>query len=110
MIVREREYKECPSCHRRELVRDEAYGCDACGMEIDLSAKRNNNYLDITVFRHDTESEPQHLHYCSWKCLFDALPKIRTDYFVSLPYISYDDKSKRTGKNAFFAELKKKKK
>ena len=79
-------------------ISDEVYGCDECREEI-IDFPNESQRLEVTVFRNDN-SESDHLHFCSWACVFKYIPKISTDYFVNLPFVYYDEAegSKRDSK------------
>lgn len=87
MIIRQQEWKKCGECGRGELVKDRAYGCDNCQKEVDF--QKNQSYLSATVFYHDSEAE--HLHLCSWSCALEKLRTVKTDYFIDLPMLMFDD-------------------
>lgn len=61
--------------------------------------------LTMTVF-HKDGSAAEHMHFCSWKCCVKALRKVKTDYFISLPFLHYDGSQKGLGAQDFFALLK----
>jgi hypothetical protein len=89
MKVREATYKSCKSCHTRlKMVRDEAYGCDECRKEIDMD-KRGTDYLEARIFSKNHETIG--MQFCSWRCCLRGLKKVKSDYFVSLPYLHYDE-------------------
>ena len=88
MKIKEAVYKavkrEC-----RELVEPEVYGCDCCKKPINMGLSgKHRAHLEATVFRNNQEAE--HMHFCSWPCVLKKLPKVKTDYFISLPYLTYD--------------------
>ena len=86
-------------------VSDEAHGCDECGKVIDLN-KIDVEYLEVSVFNNNTyTTETEHPIFCSWKCVLKYLPKVKSNYFVSLPYLHYDRKGE-TSVKALFKELK----
>jgi hypothetical protein len=75
-----------------ERVSDDIYGCDNCKKELDFN-KPDLEYLRLTVFyREDKSSES--MEFCSWKCVLEKLPKIKTDYFIHLPFLLFDTKQK----------------
>lgn len=90
MIIKKAKYVN-KMVSQRVLVSDEVYGCDECRKEI-RDFPNENPRLDIAVFHHSHESE--RLHFCSWRCVLKHLPKIKTDYFVSLPFVHYDQPTK----------------
>ena len=62
---------------------DDVFGCDNCKKEV-LKGR-----LEITIF-YSRKEETEHLHFCCWKCVLEYLPKIKSNDFVTLPYLSYD--------------------
>ena len=87
MIVKDRVYQECKSCGSRKLVAEDVYGCDLCKKEMDMIS---GNRLDVQIFHNGSEAT-EHKHFCSWQCVLEFIPAITTDYFVTLPYLQYDD-------------------
>ncbi len=86
MIVKERVYDDCGTCGNKKLISDEEYGCDKCKKKIRLRDNNSNaDYLEITVFYHNKEAEPK--HFCCWNCVFKYLLTIKTDHFISLPFL-----------------------
>lgn len=75
---------------RRKTLTEEVYGCDECRCEI-KEYPNESNRLEVTVFQNDGD-DAGHLHFCSWKCTLKHIPKIKSDYFVSLPYLYFDGK------------------
>ena len=102
-VIRETEFKTCGECERRTLVKNKAYGCDNCDKEIDLA--EGHEYLDATVFRHNDE-DTDHLVFCSWKCCIETLRVVKTDYFITLPMLSFDGKEEGMQPEDFFKMFK----
>ncbi len=89
MFLTERVYESCKCCGKSgKLLKEETYGCNECRKEIDIDGSR----LEVTVFSNTNAAERR--HFCSWKCVVKNIRKIKTDYFVSLPYLLYDDAPK----------------
>lgn len=91
MKLSERQWKTCPTCdHKQTLLREEIYGCDTCKTVIDLNTPegQSREYLEAQRFT-KKDATTQH-HFCSWKCLAKWLRTVKTDYFISLPYLTYD--------------------
>jgi len=86
MIIKEKVYEECPTCGIKKLVSDVIYGCDQCQKILDEDAE----YLYFTVFFQEHEGDTERYEFCSWLCLLRKLKNVETDYFVSLPTLSYD--------------------
>jgi len=105
MIIKENEFEECPKCGTRKLIKDEEYGCDTCKTNIHyLSGNDEREYLEITIFHHDNDTD--RLHFCSWACLFEKLKTLKTDYFISLPYLMFDSNVKSLGVEGFWEAIK----
>ena len=104
MLIKEQKYRTCKSCQARHSIGEEVYGCDTCRKEIDLN-KKGVEYLDATVFRHNGEAA-KHMQFCSWKCAMKSLRKVKSDYFISLPFLQYDSSSAGLRAHDFFALLK----
>src|SRR3990167_5642438 len=98
MKLRDRTFEKttCRLCNhtKSKLILEESYGCDWCEKPIDdlIEAGHKNTkyseYLSITVFSNHTESKSY--EFCSWKCVFAKLRTIKCNYFVSLPYVTYE--------------------
>lgn len=78
-----------------ERVSDDIYGCDTCKAVIDFNEK-GVEYLELTVHRHIGDYTTH--QFCQWKCVLEFLPKIKTDFFVSFPFLHYDMKGKTSAK------------
>lgn len=102
MKIKEATYKTCKGCGSKSRLTDESYGCDECRKPIDRGGQERQ-YLQATVFKHDVES--RQLEFCSWKCCLKGLRKVRTDYFVSLPFLHYDERQKGVRARDFFAAI-----
>lgn len=97
MIIKEAKYKNV-MVKQRKCVSETVYGCDDCKAEI-KEYPNEENRLEMTVYRNNDE-KTEHLHFCSWDCVLNHIPKVKTDYFISLPYIYCDARngSKRGSK------------
>lgn len=103
MIVKNATYKTCKSCGTKHRLTDETYGCDECRKPIDREGEQRQ-YLRVGVFKHGEET--RHLEFCSWRCCAKGLRKVKTDYFVSLPFLHYDERQKGIRAQDFFALLR----
>lgn len=107
MIIKKAVYKK-QKVVKSVMVSNEVYGCDECRTAINQFPNEDSR-LELTVFRTNDE-KTEHKHFCSWKCVLKHLPKIKTDYFISFPFLYFDDIknpiSKRNGK-AFIDIIKK---
>ena len=90
MKIKEAKYKEV-MVKQRQIVSHEVYGCDECRKEI-KEFPNEERKLEMTIFHNKKES--MHLHFCSWRCTLKYLPKIKSDYFATLPYIYFDERKK----------------
>jgi len=88
------------------MIQSESYGCDTCKTSISLLTKNDEHeYLDITVF-HRVESGTTHYQCCSWVCVFKKLKTLKTDYFISLPFLKFDTTVKGQTARDFFKCLR----
>ena len=89
MKLKERKWSICSKCgHNLKIIQEESYGCDLCKKTM----KEGSSRLEIIIFQRSLE--PIHHQLCSWKCVFKFLRKVKSDYFVNLPYLSFDEKTK----------------
>lgn len=104
MKLTERIFERCKKCKQTtKCIREESFGCDGCKAVIDMN-KPDRDYLQATVFTHSDKTT--HLQFCSWKCCIKKLKAVKTDYFISLPFISFDTKNPRMHAREFFKLLK----
>jgi len=96
MLIKEATYENV-MVETRKRVSDDVFGCDCCEKEI-KEYPNENSRLELTVFKGNSD-DAEHLHFCSWECVLKQLPKIKTDYFISLPFVYFDEKceDKRSG-------------
>ena len=81
--------------------------CDECKCEIKGSAE--DPMLEIGVFHKNKTTEI--ISFCSWDCVLKYLPKIKTDWFTSLPELDYDrSKNSKRGFNHFIKLINKQQK
>lgn len=104
MIIKEREYKTCKECKSRELISDEEYGCDNCREKINLEV--HEEYLSLTIHYHSPTKSSKTCHFCSWFCVFQKLKTLQTEYFISLPYLSFDNENPQMTVKAFWQAIK----
>jgi hypothetical protein len=102
MKITEAVSTQCDKCGARHHVSDEEYGCDVCRKPINRDGQ-TRQHLSANVF-HNGEVTTR-LEFCSWKCCIQGLRKVKTDYFVALPYLHYDEKQKGIRAKDFFAEM-----
>jgi hypothetical protein len=107
MVIKPAKYKK----EKRVVtvrVSEEIHGCDNCKKEIDFNNPKIQS-LELTVFRHQYNTQSERLIFCSWSCVLEKLPKIKTDYFVSLPYLMFDTNHKGVSAKDFIKEIRKNK-
>lgn len=107
MIIRKAKFRKVKKIVT-ERISDDIYGCDECKKEI----KSSDSKLDISVFYHNKKLKKQQNsgdtdshEFCSWNCVCKFLPKIKTDYFVSLPFLHYEKQTEGTMANDFIKLL-----
>jgi hypothetical protein len=104
MKLKDAVFKKCESCRQTvKRLSDETFGCDMCKQEIDMNMP-GRDYLDATIFTHGDAAV--HLQFCSWVCCLNKLKKVKTDSFISLPFLSFDTKSPRMHAREFFKLMK----
>ena len=105
MIIKQRKYKKIKK-FVDVLVQDEVYGCDECRKEIKrIDFNESVNYLDLTIFRNKDNSTDRK-QFCSWRCVLKYLPKIKCDYFVSMPMLYYDNANEKVSAKELMKLLK----
>ena len=102
MIIKDRVYAICPACGCRKLVSDCIYGCDWCKKEISLGKHRE--YLSATLFHRDGDAED--FHFCCWPCFFRKLRELRTDNFIKMPFLNFDNKQEGLRVDDFWMAIK----
>lgn len=103
MIIKEAKYKNV-KVMQRKCVSETVYGCDECKKEIPKFPNESSR-LDLTIFHNSGETE--HLHFCSWRCVLKHVPKIKSDYFVTLPMLYFDQGTKNRTAKDFIKIIKK---
>ena len=110
MLLRKAKTERCSKCNSYiKEIESEQYGCDTCRKPIDLVNDKENRYaeyLQITVFHSTPENRTENYEFCSWKCLFKKLRTIKTDYFITLPYLAFDRTLKGMSVKDFFDCIK----
>ncbi len=109
MIIKKSVYKKVKRIVDEEFTPD-VFGCDECRKEL----KEKEPKLGLSIHYHDKSLAKNeycegydNLHFCSWKCVLKHLPKIKTDYFVSLPFLHYDEIGSGLGAIDLFKLIKK---
>lgn len=105
MQLTESKYAKCNKCNQRtHCIQEAVFGCDACKKPINLRNSKRD-YLQITVFTHG-ESDAKHYEFCSWVCVFKSLRTIKTDYFISLPFLIFDTNTEGQTVQDFLKHIK----
>lgn len=78
---------------RKIMIRDEVHGCDCCRKEI-KEYPNESSRLILTVWPKKNQSNTETYHFCTWKCLLKFIPRIKSNYFASLPHLHFDSKAK----------------
>jgi len=100
--IQEAAHRKCGECGAyREIIREELYGCDNCRKVIDLS-RRDSDYLDVGIHQKGNNVPTKRMEFCSWACVKAKLKSIKSNYFVSLPFLHYDSKQKGLRAQDFF--------
>lgn len=68
-----------------EEISPAVYGCDECLVEIPQQLCE----LKVTAYHKDDRNHLEDHTFCSWRCLFKYLPKVKFNSFISFPYIHY---------------------
>ncbi len=105
MIIKKEQYKKCPECGSSEFVKDTIYGCDCCKKVLDTSNKKLD-YLRTTLMFNSSEENKDYI-FCSWRCFFSKMRTIKSNYFISLPFLHCDKGTKGTRVNDFWECIKK---
>ena len=96
--------EHCKSCNQITKAPELTFYCDNCNKEMGEFGS-----LDMTVFSNKGNTRSKRYELCSWKCVFEKLKKVKSNYFVSLPYLHYDrDKERLAGQDGkdFFKFIK----
>ena len=106
--IDKREYADCGECGRRKLVEGTGgynwYVCDGCGQEMNPNEPHNEPHLEASVHQESGDGAG-YLHYCSWVCLAKHLPTVECEWFISLPYLKYDERKPENQSAAAFLEI-----
>lgn len=101
-ILRQAEFDKCGECGTRKRISEEQRGCDVCKKVFG----EDESYLSADIFRRDSEGS-ERIDCCSWSCALKGIASIKTDYFVSLPYLHFDeDTAKGQRASDFFAAIR----
>ncbi len=65
------------------MIKESILCCDYCKKIIEKV-----RYLESIVF-YEKDKKNLHFYFCSWKCFFNKMKKVKTDYFISLPILNY---------------------
>ena len=102
MILREQQIRRCGECRApKEVLQEAVFGCDACGKEIGVQEPfKPVPPIYFTIFFKGRD-ETLDVHCCSWGCVFRALLAMETDYFISLPMLSFESAAPGQGVGDF---------
>ena len=104
MLLKDIKFEKCKSCGaNKRTIQERVYGCDNCKKVIDLNKKRID-WLEVTVFHQGSKAD--HHHLCSWKCVIRFVRKVKSDYFITLPFLHYNKGSPETRASAFLKLVK----
>ncbi len=87
MILQKATY-ETVMAEQTQMVTGEILGCDEC-LKI-IPNLEDIASLRLIIFHHNQDNDSEDLVFCSWDCVLKHLPKIKTDFFVDLPHLSFD--------------------
>ena len=102
-----KEESRCDKCDNITDHKKHAYFCDGCDkLLIDEYQNRDDaeDFINITI--HNKSGPAIRHEYCSWKCCLKHLRTLDSDYFISMPFLQYDNVSDGTRASDFFALLK----
>ena len=105
MLIKDRKYRVCRSCKARHQISNEVYGCDSCRKILDMN-QPEVDYLRANVHRHNQTGSSEEIITCSWACMAKVLNKVKCDYFVSLPFLHFEDVPKGVRAKDFFALMR----
>lgn len=89
MLLKKAKYKKV-QVWQRKMVSDDVHGCDCCKKVIDEYPNEANR-LTLDVWDKENDSEVTHHHFCSWKCLLKFIPKVKSSYFASMPFLYFNE-------------------
>lgn len=104
MLIKEAKFKEVVK-PVRERVSDEVHGCDECRAVIDFNDK-DCKYLEYLIFNNPLDTRSERRILCSWKCVIKNLKKAKSNYFISLPFLHFDETRKGFRAKDFFSAIK----
>lgn len=110
MIIKKAKYKNVMVKQRKQTSPD-VYGCDSCRNEI-KEYPNEDSRLELTVWQKDkhgrtVDEKTEHLHFCSWKCLFDYVKTMKSNYFASMPFLYFEKDSGKRSASEFISLIKK---
>ena len=101
MQLAEAVYEKCSCCGtRKKLLQDDKYGCDNCFKPIDES----DEVLRVDV--HSKAGSVKRLEFCSWACLLEKMRTVESDYFINLPFLSFDNAGVGTRPQDFWQAIR----
>ena len=102
-----KEESRCKDCDNVTEYEKFAYFCDGCGKLV-LTEFQDREDVDdfLTITVHNSSGRTEGHEYCSWRCCIKHLKTLNSDYFISMPFLHFDDVSKGTKASDFFALIK----
>lgn len=95
MLIKKAKYKKV-RVWESKLVSQEVHGCDKCKTPIG-NYPNEPQRLELSVWEKKDSHETKNYHFCSWKCLLNFIPTIKSEYFASMPFLYFDEgNGKRT--------------
>ena len=105
MLIKKAKYEKV-KVWQNQCVSQEVHGCDQCKSVIDEYPNEDMR-LECKIFFNDHGKQTTVLHFCSWDCVLKHIPKLKTDYFVTLPHLYFDTrKESKMGANQLINLLK----
>ena len=100
MSIKEPVYETCGQCGSQKMVKDSEICCDTCKKVI----PHNSGALDVDV--HHKIGDAETYNFCSWVCLFKKLPKLKSEWFITLPVLNFDKVSDGQHTRDFWKAIK----
>lgn len=92
MLLKKAKYKKV-KVWQSKIVSNDVHGCDCCKKVIDEYPNETARFT-LDVWENEHNIEVLHYHFCSWKCLLKFIPKIKSTYFASMPFLYFNEGDK----------------
>lgn len=89
MIIQEATYSDVLVSQRREIA-PAIYGCDCCKQPLE-NYPNEAQRLELKVWPERNGNDCQYYHFCSWACVLQFIPTIKSNYFADLPFLYFDE-------------------